>query len=107
VGPLYNLARHSYLLRLVNVNLVFLRARSVGSIEQTASAADPDIAQAVATTVELLRMMRARAGVPVLVFSARRITRSVSGRCRMSAAGPVWSSFPALGEGGRGCPGRW
>ena len=70
-GPLYNLARHSYLLRLVNVNLTFLRARSVGSIEKTATAADPDIKEAVSTTAELLRMMRKRAGVPVVVFSAR------------------------------------
>ena len=70
-GPLYNLARHSYLLRLVNVNLVFLRAKSVGSIEQTARAGDPDVTKAIATTAELLQMMRARAAVPVVVFSAR------------------------------------
>jgi hypothetical protein len=70
-GPLYNLVRHSYLLRLVNVNLVFLRAKRVGSIEQTARRDDPDVVQATATTVELLRMMQKRAGVPVAVFSVR------------------------------------
>ena len=70
-GPLYNLARHSYLLRLVNVNVVFLRARSPGSVERTATRDDPDVRQATNTTVELLTMMRERAGVPVAVFSVR------------------------------------
>ena len=83
-GPLYNLARHSYLLRLVNVNLVFLRRARSGSIEQTARAEDPDIAQAVSTTAELLRMMRTRAAVPVVVFSVRpdrRVQLLVGVRC--------------------------
>lgn len=70
-GPLYNLARHSYLLRLVNVNLTFLRAKSVGSVEQSARPDDPDVRQAVATTAELLRKIQQRAGVPVAVFSVR------------------------------------
>jgi hypothetical protein len=97
-GPLYNLARHSYLLRLVNVNLVFLRARSVGSVEQTATAADPDIAQAITTTAELLRMMRTRAGVPVVVFSARPDHAfsfwSVSDVCRRAGV----EFIPGVGE---------
>jgi hypothetical protein len=97
-GPLYNLARHSYLLRLVNVNLVFLRARSVGSIEQTAKAEDPDIAQAVSTTAELLRMMRTRAGVPVVVFSVRPDQAfsfwSVSDVCRRAGV----EFIPGVGE---------
>ena len=97
-GPLYNLARHSYLLRLVNVNLVFLRARAVGSIEQTAKAEDPDIAQAVATTADLLRMMRERAGVPVVVFSVRPDRAfsfwSVSDVCRRAGV----EFIPGVGE---------
>jgi hypothetical protein len=97
-GPLYNLARHSYLLRLVNVNLVFLRARSVGSIEQTAKAGDPDIAQAVSTTAELLRMMHARAGAPVAVFSVRPDHAfsfwSVSDVCRRAGV----EFIPGVGE---------
>jgi len=97
-GPLYNLARHSYLLRLVNVNLVFLRARSVGSIEQTAMASDPDIAQSVSTTAELLRMMRTRARVPVVVFSVRPDHAfsfwSVSDVCRQAGV----EFIPGVGE---------
>lgn len=97
-GPLYNLARHSYLLRLVNVNLVFLRARSVGSIERTARADDPDVIQAVSTTADLLRMMRQRAGVPVVVFSARPDRAfdfwSVSDVCRRAGV----EFIPGVGE---------
>ena len=70
-GPLYNLARHSYLLRLINVNLTFLRARRVGSVEQAATRDDPDVVRATETTVEILAMFRRRAGVPVSAFSAR------------------------------------
>lgn len=70
-GPLYNLVRHSYLLRLINVNVVFLRARSAGSVEKSAAPDDPDVERAIVTTVELLRMMRTRAGAPLAVFSAR------------------------------------
>ena len=54
----------------MNVNLTFLRARSVGSIED-GTAADRTLRQAVSTTADLLRMMRTQAGVPVVVFSAR------------------------------------
>ena len=97
-GPLYNLARHSYLLRLVNVNLVFLRARSVGSIERTARADDPDITQAIATTAELLRKMHERAGVSVVVFSARPDDAfsfwSVSDVCRRAGV----EFIPGVGE---------
>jgi hypothetical protein len=97
-GPLYNLARHSYLLRLVNVNLTFLRARSVGSIERTARADDPDVVQAVSTTADLLRMMRQRAGVPVVVFSARPDRAfdfwSVSDVCRRAGV----EFIPGVGE---------
>ena len=97
-GPLYNLARHSYLLRLVNVNLVFLRARSYDSIERTARAEDPDIAQAVSTTAELLRMMRTRAAVPVVVFSVRPDHAfsfwSVSDVCRRAGV----AFIPGVGE---------
>jgi hypothetical protein len=70
-GPLYNLARRSYLLRLANVNLHVLRSRSAGSDERTLTAADPDVVRATAVTVELLRRLRARAGVPVAAFSVR------------------------------------
>ena len=70
-GPLYNLVRHSYLLRLINVNVVFLRARGVGSVEQSSNRDDADVKQATATTADLLRLMRRRAGVPVAVFSVR------------------------------------
>jgi hypothetical protein len=68
-GPLYNLARHSYLLRLVNVNVVFLRSKRPGSVEQAASPDDPDVVDAKKTTAELLALMERRAGVPVAVFS--------------------------------------
>ena len=67
-GPLYNLVRHSYLLRLVNVNVTFLRSRQLASVEQTATRDDPDVIEATRTTVELLTMMKKRAGVPVAVF---------------------------------------
>ncbi|HXT68966.1 MAG TPA: SGNH/GDSL hydrolase family protein [Vicinamibacterales bacterium] len=97
-GPLYNLARHSYLLRLVNVNLTFLRAKSVGSIEQFARPDDPDVLQAVATTVELLQMIQKRAGVPVAVFSARPDKAfsfwSVSDVCRRAGV----EFIPGVGE---------
>lgn len=99
-GPLYNLARTSYLLRLVNVNVVFLRARSVGSVERTATRDDPDVQRATNTTVELLTMMRRRAGVPVAVFSVRPEDAdggglwSVADACRR--AGVVY--IPGVGE---------
>ena len=70
-GPLYNLARSSYVLRLINVNVAFLRAKQVGSIEQNASPNDPDVERARDTTAELLAMMQRRAKAPVVVFSAR------------------------------------
>ena len=70
-GPLYNLARHSYLLRLVNVNVVFLQSRSVNSVEQTATRDDADVRAAATTTAQLLARMRQRAGVPVAVFSVK------------------------------------
>jgi hypothetical protein len=70
-GPLYNLARHSYLLRLFNVNVFFLRSRSVDSIEQGATADDPTVVSATNTTVELLSMIRTRAKAPVVAFSVR------------------------------------
>jgi hypothetical protein len=70
-GPLYNLARNSYVLRLINVNVVFLRAKRVGSIEQNAAPDDPDVIRARDTTAELLKMMQRRARAPVVVFSAR------------------------------------
>jgi len=70
-GPLYNLVRHSYLLRLINVNAVFLRARRVGSVERTATPDDPDVVDALRTTSELLSLMKRRSGVPVAAFSAR------------------------------------
>jgi hypothetical protein len=70
-GPLYNVVRHSHLLRLINVNLTFLRAKRVSSIEQTARRDDPNVVQATATTIELLRMMERRARVPVAAFSSR------------------------------------
>ena len=69
-GPLYNLVRHSYLLRLVNVNVTFLRSRQPASVERTATRDDSDVIEATRTTVELLTMMKRRAGVPVAVFVA-------------------------------------
>ena len=87
-GPLYNLVRHSYLLRLMNVNLVFLRSRSGGPIEQAFSREDPDVVRATQTTVELLARMRERARVPVAAFSARSETSygfwSPSDVCRLA-----------------------
>ncbi len=97
-GPLYNLARRSYLLRLVNVNLTFLRAKSLGSIEQFARQDDPDVARAVTTTVELLQMIQKRAGVPVAAFSVRPDRAvgfwSVSDVCRRAGV----EFIPGIGE---------
>lgn len=70
-GPIYNLVRHSYILRLINVNITFLRARDPASLERTATRDDPDVRRATETTVDLLKRARERAGVPVAVFSAR------------------------------------
>lgn len=70
-GPLYNLVRHSYLLRLANVNLHFLRSRSAGSVERGVTREDPDVRRATDVTVELLAMMRRRAHVPIVVFSVK------------------------------------
>jgi len=70
-GALYRLVRHSYLLRLLNANLLFFRSRSAGSIEATLHTGDPDVKRATDATVEVLTMIRERAGVPVVAFSAR------------------------------------
>ena len=70
-GALYRLVRHSYLLRLLNANLLFFRSRSAGSIEASLQADDPDVKRATDATVELLTMIRRRAGVPVVAFSVR------------------------------------
>ena len=70
-GVLYRLIRHSYVLRLLNVNMLFFRSRSADSIERTLHAGDPDVAQATEATVELLSMIRRRANVPVVAFSVR------------------------------------
>ncbi len=70
-GALYRLVRHSYLLRLLNANLLFFRSRSADSIERTLQAIDPDVARATDATVELLTMIRRRAKVPVVAFSVR------------------------------------
>jgi hypothetical protein len=70
-GPIYNLARHSYLLRLTSVNLHALRSRSADSGERTLTADDPEVIRATSATVALLAMIRARAGVPVAAFSVR------------------------------------
>lgn len=97
-GPLYNLVRHSYLLRLVNVNLTFLRAKAAGSIEQFARPGDPDVVQAVSTTAELLGMIQRRAGAPVAVFSVRPDAVfdfwSVSEVCRRAGV----DFIPGVGE---------
>ncbi len=69
-GPLYNLVRHSYLMRLLNVNLRFLRSQASSTIEQSLTPDDPAVRQATETTVQLLVMMRERAKVPVVAFSA-------------------------------------
>jgi len=69
-GPIYNLVRHSHLLRLLNVNLHFLRSKAARSIEETMTPDDPDLVRALDTTVELLTVMRTRAGAPVVAFSA-------------------------------------
>lgn len=70
-GVVYNLVRHSYLLRLLNLNLFVLRSRSAGSIERGLTADDPEVVRATDTTVELLGMIRRRANVPVVAFSVR------------------------------------
>jgi uncharacterized membrane protein YhaH (DUF805 family) len=70
-GPIYNLVRHSYLLRLLNVNLSVLRADAAGSVERSATSDDPDVREATDTTVELLALMHRRANAPVVVFSAK------------------------------------
>jgi hypothetical protein len=112
-GPLYNLVRHSYLLRLINVNVVFLRARAVGSVEQSASRDDADVKQATMTTAELLRLMRQRAGVPVAVFSVRPDQSSlwtVSEVCRdagviyITGVGEAVEAAGAAGERVNGLP---
>lgn len=70
-GVIYNLVRHSYLLRLLNLNLFVLRSRSAGSVERTLTADDPDVVRATDVTVELLGMIRRRSNVPVVAFSVR------------------------------------
>jgi len=70
-GALYRLVRHSYLLRLLNANLLFFRSRSADSIERTLHADDPDVVRATNATVELLTMIQRRATVPVVAFSVR------------------------------------
>ncbi len=70
-GPIYNLVRHSYLLRLLNVNVFVFRSRSAESIEQTLTPDHPDVVRADAVTVELLSKIRQRATVPVAAFSVR------------------------------------
>lgn len=70
-GVIYNLVRHSYLLRLLNLNLFVLRSRSAHSVERTLAADDPDVVRATDVTVELLGMIRRRANVPVVAFSVR------------------------------------
>jgi hypothetical protein len=70
-GPLYNLARHSYVLRLLNLNLNVLRSRSAESVERSLTREDPDVRQATDATVELLAMMHRRARVPIVVFSTK------------------------------------
>ena len=70
-GALYRLVRHSYVLRLLNANLLFFRSRSADSIERTLQSQDPDVVQATDATVELLAMIRKRANVPVAAFSVR------------------------------------
>ena len=61
-GALYRLGRHSYLPRLPNAHLLFFRSRSAGSIEASLQADDPDVKRATDATVELLTMIRRRAG---------------------------------------------
>ena len=70
-GPLYNLVRHSYLLRFVNVNLHFMRSRVLDSAERTLTRDDADVVAATSVTIELLSMIKKRAGAPVAAFSAR------------------------------------
>jgi hypothetical protein len=70
-GALYRLVRHSYLLRLLNVNLLLFRSKSADSIERTLDVNDPDVINATEATVELLRMIRERSRVPVVAFAVR------------------------------------
>lgn len=70
-GLLYNLARHSHLMRLLNMNVLAMRSRSAGSVEETLAADDPDVVRATEATVDLLRKMRSRAAVQVAAFSVR------------------------------------
>jgi hypothetical protein len=69
-GLVYNLARHSHLLRVMNLNLHVLRDRSADG-ERGFTALDPDVIRATRTTEELLIMVRRRAAVPVVAFSVR------------------------------------
>jgi hypothetical protein len=70
-GLAYNLIRHSDLIRLLNINLNFVRARSLTSIENSLTTATPEVVTATSVTVELLTRMRSRAGVPVAAFSVK------------------------------------
>jgi hypothetical protein len=88
-GPLYNLVRRSYLLRLANVNLHVLRSKSADSAERTLTADDPAVREATHTTIELLRKIRERAGVPVVAFSVRS-----------EAFFPFWSRADACRQAG-------
>jgi hypothetical protein len=97
-GVIYNLARHALLLRLLNVNLHFLRSKGVASVEQTISRDDPDLLRAIETTVELLQKIRLRAGVPVVAFSAMPTARVSSWSLETICARAAVRFIPGVGE---------
>jgi len=61
-GPVYNLLRSSYLLRIARVNVQALQRRGAVSPEDRMTAKDPLIADATRTTVDLLRQWRTACG---------------------------------------------
>jgi hypothetical protein len=70
-GPVYNLVRHSYLLRVLNLNLHFLRSGHADSVERTLTRDDPGVMRAIQATSELLAMMQRRAQAPVAAFTVK------------------------------------
>ena len=93
-GPLYNLVRHSYLLRLFNVNLHALRSRSADSAERTLTRDDPDVSRAIDTTVELLENSARGPACRSEPSRRNRMPGFPSGRNPRRAGAPAWSSFP-------------
>ena len=70
-GALGFIVQHSTLLRLLNIRLGFLRGDAEASVEHRLTADDPRFRRALATTAEIMAMVKKRAGaVPMVAFSA-------------------------------------